>query len=90
MVFLRIGETKLRMSTNYFGGDPRRFTYSIRLMTEYLYTTFYHKISGDSMHQCVFHIDKFRHAIWTKLDINNHTNETDLRIGMYLQHNKGP
>ena len=51
MVYLRIGETKLRMSTNYFGGDPRGFTYSIRLMTEHLYTNFYHKISGDSMRQ---------------------------------------
>ena len=26
------------------------------------------------MRQWVFHIDTFRHAIWTKLDINNHTN----------------
>ena len=49
MVYLRIGETKLRMSTNYFGGDLRRFTYSIRLMTDHLYKTLYHKISGDSM-----------------------------------------
>ena len=63
MVYLRTGETKLRLSTNYFGGDPRRFTYSIRLMTEHLYKTFYHKISGDSMRQWVAHTDSFRHAI---------------------------
>ena len=31
------------------------------------------------MRQWVFHIDTFRHAIWTKLDINNHTNETDIK-----------
>ena len=29
MTYLRLGVTKLRLSTNYFGGDPRRFTYSI-------------------------------------------------------------
>ena len=74
MVYLRIGETKLRLSTNYFGGDPRRFTYSIRLMTEHLYKTFYHKISGDSMRQWVAHTDYFRHAIWSKLDIINNEN----------------
>ena len=39
LVFNRIGETKLRMSTNYFGGDPRRFTYSIRIMNQHLYHT---------------------------------------------------
>ena len=27
MLFNRIGETRLRMSSNYFGGDLRRFTY---------------------------------------------------------------
>ena len=32
------------MSRNYFGGDPRRFTYSIRMINEHLYKTFYHKI----------------------------------------------
>ena len=44
----RHGGTKLQMCRE-FGGDPRRFTYSIRLMTEHIYTHFYHKISGDSM-----------------------------------------
>ena len=57
MVYLRIVETKLRMSTNYFGGDSRRFTYSIRLTTQHFFTTFCHKISGDSMSQWVYHID---------------------------------
>ena len=41
--------TKLQMANNQFGGDPRRFTYSIRLISRHLYKTFYHKISGDSM-----------------------------------------
>ena len=36
MVSVQISERKLRMSTNYFGGDPRRFTYSIRLVTNHL------------------------------------------------------
>ena len=64
LVFNRIGETKLRMSSNYFGGDPRRFTYSIRIMNEYLYTTFYHKITGDSMRMWLPQINEFRLVIW--------------------------
>ena len=68
LVFNRIGETKLRMSRNYFGGDPRRFTYSIRIMTNHLYDTFYHKITGDSMRMWLPQINSFRHAIWSKLN----------------------
>ena len=40
MVYNRLGETNLRMSQNYFGGDPRRFTYSIRLICKHIYKTF--------------------------------------------------
>jgi hypothetical protein len=67
MVFNRMGETKLKMSRNYFGGDPRRFTYSIRLMTDHIYDTFYHKISGDSMRYWIPSIPDFRLAIWNKV-----------------------
>ena len=67
LLFNRIGETKLRMSTNYFGGDPRRFTYSIRIMTRHIYNTFYHKISGDSMRMWMPYVDSFRMAIWSKI-----------------------
>ena len=63
LVFNRIGETKLRMSSNYYGGDPRRFTYSIRIMNQHLYYTFYNKISGDSMRMWVPHINDFRLVI---------------------------
>ena len=68
MVFNRVGETKLRMSRNYFGGDPRRFTYSIRIMTRHIYNNFYHKISGDSMRIWMPQIKNFRLAIWLKLN----------------------
>ena len=67
MVYLRLGETKLRMSTNYFGGDPRRFTYTIRMVTNHIYSKFYHKISGDSMRMWIEQITDFRHAIWSRL-----------------------
>ena len=63
----RNGGTKLQMSTQKFGGDPRRFTYSIRLITDHLYTNFYHKVSGDSMRMWLPHIDSFRYAIWAHL-----------------------
>jgi len=56
------------MSQNQFGGDPRRFTYStIRLASDHLYQTFYHKISGDSMRMWVGHIDGFWYNIWDHL-----------------------
>ena len=55
------------MSRNYFGGDPRRFTYSVRMITEHSYKTFYHEISGDSMHMWMPYVKDFRYAIWLKL-----------------------
>ena len=55
------------MGQNDFGGNPCRFIYSIRLITNHIYTTFYHKISGDSMRMWISHINTFRHAIWNKL-----------------------
>ena len=67
LVFNRVGETKLRLSRNYFGGDPRRFTYSIRIMTNHIYDNFYHKISGDSLRQWVPDITGFRFDIWHKV-----------------------
>ena len=68
LVFNRIGETKLRMSRNYFGGNPRRFTYSIRLMTRHIYQNVYHKISGDSMRMWIPEVKKYRLAIWLKIN----------------------
>ena len=48
MVYHRLGDTKLRMSQHYFGGNPRRFTYYIRLLgRKHIYETYYHKVSGD-------------------------------------------
>ena len=49
LVFNRTGETKLRMSHNYFSGDPRWFTYSIRIMTSHSYKENYHKVSSGHM-----------------------------------------
>ena len=40
MVYNRSGPTKLQLSKIYFGSDPRRFTYSIRLVGKYIYKTF--------------------------------------------------
>ena len=67
LVYNRLGVTKLQMSLFYFGGDPRRFSYSIRAIGKYLFTTFYHKISGNSMQQWVNKIDDFRETIWRKV-----------------------
>jgi hypothetical protein len=63
---LRQGEPYTTM-TQKFGGDPRWFTKTIRLMVDHLYYTFYHKITGDSMRQWPPRIEAFRRAIWEKL-----------------------
>ena len=67
ITYNRLGLTKLQLSLYHFGGDPRRFTYTIRAVAKFLYHTFYHKVSGDSMRQWIPHIDAFRHAIWQKI-----------------------
>ena len=67
MVFNQLGDTKLKMSINHFGGDPRRFTYSIRLIGKHIYETCYHKVSGDSMRMWMPKIADFRYAIWENL-----------------------
>jgi hypothetical protein len=66
MTNLRKGEPYTAMIQK-FGGDPRRFTKTIRLMTNPLYDTFYHKITGDSMRQWLPNITTFQRAIWEKL-----------------------
>ena len=63
----RLGETKIKMSWNYSGEDPRRFTYSIQLITDHIYINFYHRISGDSMREWVPHIPSFGHSIWSRI-----------------------
>ena len=40
MIYNQLGDTKLKISQNYFGGDPRKFAYSIRLVGKYIYKTF--------------------------------------------------
>ena len=67
MVFNCLIDTKLKSSQNYFGGDPRRFTYSIRLVRIYFYKRFYHKVRGDSVMMWMDKIEGFRYAIWDKL-----------------------
>ena len=80
----RLGITKLQLSTFYFGGDPRRLTYSIRVFGRYLYTTFYHKIAGDSMRMWIRRIHEFRYAIWNRvmdteiLELTRNYNQSDL------------
>jgi hypothetical protein len=66
---IRHGHTYTHMARHVFGGDPRRLSDMIRAMTDHLYTTFYHKISGNSMAMwCTeSNITKFRRAIWNRL-----------------------
>ena len=36
MTYNRLGLTKLQLSLYHFGGNPRRFTYSIRLICDFI------------------------------------------------------
>ena len=73
---IRTATPNTQMARDMFGGDPRRFTHFIRAITDHLYTTFYHKISGDSMRMWIPYINEFRSAIWDKLQ-DGIINETD-------------
>jgi hypothetical protein len=66
---IRHGHTYTHMAKYVFGGDPRRISDMVRAMTDYLYTSFYHKISGNSMAMwCTeSNITRFRRAIWNRL-----------------------
>ena len=75
MAYNRLGLTKLQLSLYHFGGDPRRFTYSIRLICDFIYKNFYHKISGNSMQQWLPYLNDFRQALWSKV-ISGGTIET--------------
>ena len=68
MVFNCPGETQLKSSQNYFGVDPRRFTYhSIYLVETHVYEFVYHKVSKDSMRMWMNKIEDVRYVIQDKL-----------------------
>ena len=94
VTYNRLGITKLQLSLYHFGGDPRRFTNTIRAITNYIYVTFYHKISGDSMTQWLSSIDTFREAIWRKIvtggtieSSTNNSGDTDTLIHIDIPFN---
>ena len=69
------------------GGNPREFGNFFKLFCDHLYTTFYHRISGDSLRSYVHRIDDYRYAIWKRLvegpmrmEINY---DSDLRSPIY-------
>jgi DDE superfamily endonuclease len=61
--WLRHGHTFIHMAAYVFGGDPRIYTFIMRCMVSHLYTTFYHKVSGDSLRMWMPYLDVFRGAI---------------------------
>lgn len=65
----RAGENYLELSRQVFGGDPCHFTCMCRAALNHLCSTFYHKISGNSMAAWCSeeNVTRFRHAIWNRL-----------------------
>ena len=56
-------------------------------MTDHIYESFYHKISGDSMRYWIPYVPDFRHAIWNKvtngvtIELSNNEESKDGRGG---------
>ena len=67
LCYIRTATPFTRLAQTTFGGDPRKYTYHVRSISDHLYSHFYHKISGDSMQQWVPFVADFRRAIWDKL-----------------------
>ena len=62
------GTTWIDMSQQYFGGNPRYFSWMHDAMIDHLYNTFYHKISGGSLEQWIpQYVDQCRQLIHAKL-----------------------
>lgn len=59
MYWTRKGGSKLLLM-RIFGGDPRLFTYYIRLILNHFCKNFYHKISGQSMNIWLPYINNVR------------------------------
>jgi hypothetical protein len=52
---------------NIFGGNPREYSTIFHWFVEYIFTTFYHKISGRSLEMWLGQIDAFRDLIRTRM-----------------------
>ena len=59
--------TPFYLLSEKFAGNPREFGSFFKLFCDHLYTTFYHRISGDSLRSYVHRIDDYRYAIWKRL-----------------------
>ena len=69
LYYMKTGHTYLHMG-RVFGGDPRRFSYTVRLFNDHLHSLFYHKITGDSLRFWLSshdNITRFRSTIWNRL-----------------------
>jgi hypothetical protein len=56
-----------RLIRGWFGGNPDYWCYAFGWFIDYIFVTFYHKISGNSMMLWVNQIDEMRKSIWEKM-----------------------
>jgi len=63
LTFLSKGETFISMKDN-FGGDSNAYGYMVYWFVDHIFSTFYHKISGDSLRMWMKDVDIFRKKIW--------------------------
>jgi hypothetical protein len=47
-----------------FGGDSNAYGYMVYWFIDHIFSTFYHKISGDSLRMWMKDVDIFRKKIW--------------------------
>jgi hypothetical protein len=74
------GDTWTRLIPGYFGGDVRRWSKGFRWFVDHLFTTFYHKISGESIELWLGQIEVFKQAILNHLTQPAHPIERDLFV----------
>ena len=55
-----------RLIRGWFGGSPDHWCYAFGWFIDYIFVTFYHKISGNSMMLWVNQIDEMRRLVWNK------------------------
>ena len=81
LTFLAKGETFNSMRDN-FGGDSNFYGSMVYWFVDHIFSTFYHKITGDSLRMWMKDVDMFRKKVWENVCFvkDEHGKVTDERI----------
>ena len=76
LVRICTGLTFGQMVSNVFGGGITRLCEAFDFLIDYVFTTFFHKISGNSLSKWVPSVSSFRDIFWDKVTSNPCKSET--------------